>query len=240
MSRVIQIQTNFSIGELDPLLRGRVDLQQYYNALQQATNVLIQPQGGVKRRDGLKYIAEIPSSASPADGVRLIPFEFSVDDSYMFALAHQKIFIFRAGALVTNINGSGNNYLAVSSITSAMLSKIRYAQNADTIIFVHEDLAPLKIVRGANHSTWTASAITFKNDPQYAFTISTSNPSATITPDKTSGNVKITASSSVFSSGNVGQYINVTSNYGRLRIVEYESGTVVKCRAEINLFDTES
>ena len=52
MSRLINIQTNFSIGELDPLVRGRVDLQQYYNALQTASNVFIQPQGGLKRRDG--------------------------------------------------------------------------------------------------------------------------------------------------------------------------------------------
>ena len=179
MSRVIRIQTNFSSGEIDPLLRSRVDLKQYYNALQTATNVFILPQGGAKRRDGLKYLAEIPSAAAPENGVRLVPFEFSSEDSYMFALANQRIYIFRSGALVTNINSTGNDYLAVSSITSAMLSEIRFAQSADTIIFVHEDLVPLKIVRGASHSAWTLSNITFKNSPQYPFTLATSNPSAT-------------------------------------------------------------
>ncbi len=39
------------------------------------------PQGGIRRRPGLKHIAELPNSA--ANGVRLVPFEFSVDDSYM-------------------------------------------------------------------------------------------------------------------------------------------------------------
>jgi len=160
MSRVVRIQTNFSSGEIDPLLRSRVDLAQYYNALQTATNVVVQPQGGVRRRDGLKYIAELPAAANPQSGVRLIPFEFSVDDSYMFALVNQRIYVFRDGALVTNINGSGNDYLAVSAVTSAMLSKIRHAQSADTMILVHEDLTPLKIVRGATNSDWTVSAIT--------------------------------------------------------------------------------
>ena len=41
MGRTINIQTNFSVGELDPLLRGRVDLQQYYNCVSSAKNVFI-------------------------------------------------------------------------------------------------------------------------------------------------------------------------------------------------------
>ena len=201
MSRVVRIQTNFSSGEIDPLLRSRVDLVQYYNALQTATNVVVQPQGGVRRRDGLKYIAELPAAANPQSGVRLIPFEFSATDSYMFALVNQRIYVFRAGALVTNINGSGNNYLAVSAITSAMLSKIRHAQSADTMILVHEDLTSLKIVRGATNSDWTVSAITFTNPPQYAYSTTLTEPTGTITPSGTTGNVTITASASIFHDG---------------------------------------
>lgn len=238
MSRLVNIQTNFSIGELDPLVRGRVDLQQYYNALQTASNVFIQPQGGLKRRDGLKYISELPSAANPGDGVKLIPFEFSTDDSYMFALVNQRIYIFRNNALVTNINSSGNNYLAVSTLTSAMLDTIKYTQNADTIIFVHKDLAPIKIVRGADHNLWTLSTITFKNTPVYAPTIATSNPSSTITPTGTSGSITVNAGSSIFSSSHEKQYINLTESYGRIKIVEYVSATQVKGIVEINLFNS--
>ncbi|QDP49587.1 MAG: hypothetical protein GOVbin1230_39 [Prokaryotic dsDNA virus sp.] len=238
MSRLINIQTNFSIGELDPLVRGRVDLQQYYNALQTASNVFIQPQGGLKRRDGLKYISELPSAANPGNGVRLVPFEFSTDDSYMFALVHQRIYIFRNNALVTNINSSGNDYLAVSTLTSVMLDTIKYTQNADTIIFVHKDLAPIKIVRGGDHNLWTLSTITFKNTPVYAPTITTSNPSSTITPTGTSGSITVNAGSSIFSSSHEKQYINLTESYGRIKIVEYVSATQVKGIVEINLFNS--
>ena len=114
MPRFVDLQSNFSTGELDPLLRARVDLQSYNNALAKATNVLIQPQGGLRRRPGTKYVAELPSNAS--DGVRLVPFQFSVDDSYMLCFVHQRMYVIKDGALVTNINGSGNDYLAVSSI----------------------------------------------------------------------------------------------------------------------------
>ena len=64
--RIVTIQTNFSSGEIDPLLKARVDLNQYQNAAETLTNVLVQPQGGVKRRAGLKHLFELPSAASPA------------------------------------------------------------------------------------------------------------------------------------------------------------------------------
>jgi hypothetical protein len=60
MSRAVTIQTNFTTGEVDPLLRSRIDINQYTNALDKARNVLIQPQGGLERRPGLQYIDEVP------------------------------------------------------------------------------------------------------------------------------------------------------------------------------------
>ena len=125
MPRFVDVQTNFSTGELDPLLRSRVDLAQYNNALAKATNVVVQPQGGIRRRPGLKYMAELPNSstASAANGVRLVPFEFSVDDSYMLCFTHERMYVFKDGVQITNINGGGTAYLT-TSITSSMLSEL--------------------------------------------------------------------------------------------------------------------
>ena len=47
MARFVEIQTNFTTGELDPLVRARVELKAYDNALETAKNVICQPQGGV-------------------------------------------------------------------------------------------------------------------------------------------------------------------------------------------------
>ena len=49
-------QTSFASGELSPLLKGRTDLEQYYQGAQQAEGVVIVPQGGVKRRPGTQFI----------------------------------------------------------------------------------------------------------------------------------------------------------------------------------------
>ena len=52
-------QTSFASGELSPLLMGRTDLDQYYKGAQDAENVVIVPQGGVKRRPGTQFVESI-------------------------------------------------------------------------------------------------------------------------------------------------------------------------------------
>jgi hypothetical protein len=168
--------------------------------------------------------------------VRLVPFQFSVDDSYMLCFTHQRMYIIKAGAVIANINGTGNNYLT-TTVTSSMVDDMCWTQSADTLIVVHPDLQPVKIVRGASDSLWTATSITFDSIPKYAFTITTTNPAATLTPSAVSGNITLTASASVFTASSVNQYVNV-SPQGRARIIAYTSGTVVSAVTEYPFFST--
>jgi len=198
--RVIQMQNSFTSGELDPKLLARTDLAQYKSGLSRALNVSIQPQGGAKRRDGTKFIYELDAGA--ADAVRMVPFEFSTADSYMLVFTPQKMYVFKNGALITNINGSGNDYLAVSALTAAILPEMNWTQSADTLIVVHEDLEPVSIVRGATDASWAASYIDFDFIPKYAFDFDTHAPTFNITPSAASGNVVITASGVTTDTGN--------------------------------------
>lgn len=200
MSRIIQFQNDFTSGELDPKLRGRTDIRQYASGLTTAQNVSIQPQGGAKRRDGTKFVAELDSGA--ANAVRMVSFEFSVNDSYMLVFTPGKMYVFKDAALITNINASGNDFATVSALTAAILPEVNWVQSADTVIMVHEDLAPIKIVRGANDATWTVSTIAFDHIPKYAFEFDVHSPQFTITPSAVSGNITITASSVTTDTGN--------------------------------------
>ena len=56
MARSHFLQNSFVSGELSPIVKGRTDLDQYYQGLQTATNVVTVPQGGVKRRAGFKFV----------------------------------------------------------------------------------------------------------------------------------------------------------------------------------------
>ncbi len=243
MARFVSIQTNFSTGELDPLLRARVDLAAYQNALEEATNVVCQPQGGIRRRPGTKYISSLPntSTESAGNGTRLVEFEFSTSDSYMLCFTHNRMHVFKNKALITAINGGANNYLDTSALglTGARLANIVWTQSADTLIVVHPDINPIKIVRGGTDATWTGTAITFDSIPKYAFTAAFSNPAGTLTPSAVSGKVTLTASSSVFTAGSVGQYVNATPQ-GRAKIVKYTSGTSVDAITEFPFFNTSA
>jgi hypothetical protein len=242
MPRFVEFTTNFATGELDPLLRARVDLQAYNNALAKATNVLIQPQGGLRRRPGTKHIFELPNASAgtsnAANGVRLVPFQFSVADSYMLCFTHNRMHVIKNGAVVANINGTGNSYLT-TTITSDIVDDMCWTQSADTLIVVHPDLQPVRITRTSD-SAWTAASITFDSIPKYAYTLTTTTPtSGHLTPSAVSGNVTLTSQNSAFSAGSVNQYINA-SPQGRARIVEYVSNTVVKAVTEYPFFDTSN
>lgn len=188
--RINQYQSNFSVGEIDPLLRGRIDLQQYRNALEEATNVIIQPQGGIKRRDGLEFVYDFGSSFS---SFKIIPFEYSVTDSYLLVFVVGRIYVFKDKELQKDISGTGNHYIAASAITEAMLDELEYTQAVDTLILCHEDLQTKRLVRNSDTS-WTFENLPLTNPPKYAYAFDTHQPNYDVTPSAVSGNITITAS----------------------------------------------
>ena len=236
MSRATTIQTNFTTGEIDPLLKSRIDINQYYNALEEARNVLIQPQGGAERRPGLQFISDVTSAGTT---FRLVPFEFSTTQSYMLLFANNKMFVFKDKTLVTAINGGSDDFLT-TTIATANLDKMDFAQSADTLIIVQEDTAPKKIVRGANHAAWTISDITFDFTPFFAFTVGTTTINQTLTPSAVDGKITLTAGGSVFNSGHVNQFIETNDGLGRARITRFVSATVVEAIVEIPFFSTDA
>lgn len=247
---IVRIQTNFTAGEFDPLLRARVDLDQYRAAAKTLTNVICLPQGAVERRPGLQYIDTIPAATNPQDGVRLQSFEFSTEQQYVFLFVSNRLYIYKLGELVTNINGTGNDYLDLSStgIASSNLSELYFLQSADVLIILQQDIEPVQITRGASHSSWTVSNISFEYIPKYAFTITTAAGSTFashthLTPSGIEDTIRLTnkPTNGIFSdpeSTYVNQYINVEP-YGRIRIVKKISDDELEGFVEIPLASTE-
>lgn len=251
MSRVQQYQSSFSIGEIDPLLKGRIDLQQYYTSVENAKNVLFEPQGGFSRRPGLKFLLDLTSDGAN-NSHHLVPFEFSSETSFMIVMSAFnpastiRMRFYKNGTLLTNINGSGNAYLDYSvgtlySVGSFDLAKLNFTQSADTLICVHPNFVPFKVVRGATDTTWTATSLASElTIPKHAFTLSTTSPSGTITPSGVDGTVTITASASIFSSSDVDQFLEIDNGFGRARITRFNSATEVEAVTEIPFFDTDA
>lgn len=73
MAKTRFIQSSFVSGELSPLLKGRTDINQYYQAVETADNVVIVPQGGMKRRPGTEYIGAVVENLSRYKGAPTMP-----------------------------------------------------------------------------------------------------------------------------------------------------------------------
>lgn len=156
-----QAQSAFTNGELDPKLYGRVDLEAYYKGVQEATNVLAIPQGGLKKRGGMKFLGEA------LGGGRLENFSFNVEQNYLLVFTDLRMQIYKDGVLQTNINGSGNDYLVVPWAIED-IPVFDYIQSADTIIITHEDYEPRQIQRTSD-TDWTIATVAITNIPQFDF-----------------------------------------------------------------------
>ena len=73
MAKSRYIQSNFVSGELSPLLKGRIDINQYYQAAETADNVVIVPQGGLRRRPGTEFIGETVGGLTFQTGTPTMP-----------------------------------------------------------------------------------------------------------------------------------------------------------------------
>lgn len=75
----------FNTGRISPHMEARTDYQKYSSSCRQLENLLITAQGPVAKRPGTKYIA---TSTETADIVKLIPFVYSTDDSYVLEFTY--------------------------------------------------------------------------------------------------------------------------------------------------------
>lgn len=93
-----EAKPTFGGGECSPEMYARIDLAKYSTFLKTARNVLIHPQGGVSNRSGLRYVAAARYNNKKC---RLIPFEFSDEQSYMLEFGNQYIRFYINGGQIT-------------------------------------------------------------------------------------------------------------------------------------------
>ncbi len=74
------MQASFTGGELSPNLYSRVDMARWPVSLKTCRNWITQPYGGAKNRPGTYFIGEVKDSTKK---VRLVPFRYSSDDTYV-------------------------------------------------------------------------------------------------------------------------------------------------------------
>lgn len=153
MSEVIQ--PSFSAGEVAPATYARVDLARYYTALKTCRNFVVLPEGGAQNRSGTRFITEVKDSNART---RLIPFQFSTEQTYILEFGNLYIrFISMGGPVVSGVTP----YEIVSPYTTTQLPDLKFTQSADVLTIVHPDHPPRELSRLAP-TNWTLTAITFE------------------------------------------------------------------------------
>lgn len=147
-------QRSFASGELTPSLYARVDLARYITGLRTCRNHYIMKHGGAINRSGFKYIGEVKDSTKT---VRLIPFIFNSDQTYILEFGENYIRFYKDGV---QLESGGVPYEVTTTYTESELMELRYVQSADVITIVHPSHAPAELARLAD-TNWTLTDITF-------------------------------------------------------------------------------
>lgn len=296
MATVRPIKTNFTNGEVDPLITMRSDLELTANGAAKMRNVLAFPQGGFRRWDGLETMTEIPPAGTlpisltnisvaaggsdyvedeiltfvggtfaqaaqvrvveisagvvveieiiaigdysvvpseptttssnlsgtgatmnweeeTQDTVKLIDFNFSIDQNYLIVFTVGRWYVFRK-----EDTGSGPNQLVDTNTNgvydNAQLKEITWTQSLDVMIVFHSDVPMRKLVREAE-TNWTFAEFFPANPPTFAFgLLQTSDLTVTFSAGAVVGDTAtLTASPAAFTSAaeDIGKFIRIIS-----------------------------
>jgi len=229
MAESSPILTNFTSGELSPRLNGRIDVDKYYNGASKISNFIVLMHGGLTKRPGTRHISEIKTSSGSNSGARLIPFVFSKTQAYILEFGHNYIRFYKDEGVI--VSSGTTPYELATTYTAAQVLELEFVQSADILYLVHESHKPRKLSR-TGHTSWTLTDVPFVDGPY----INTNVSSVTMYPSGTTGSVNITASSSTFTSDDIGRWVRIRHDsgasppvytWGAAEITGYTSGTVV-------------
>lgn len=117
-------QPNFSRGELAPALYGRFDVDAWQAAVKQARNVIVLKYGGLTKRPGTRLVAEVLDATEPN---RLIPFQFSLEQTYALELGQGYMSPLAGGGRVVE------EELVITGISNAVHAQVTAAYHANAV-----------------------------------------------------------------------------------------------------------
>lgn len=191
---VLLIQPSFAAGELSPALYGRVDLQKYSVGLSKCRNAYVQQYGGVSNRPGTMYIGAAKYADQTA---RLIPFQYSTEQTYVLEFGDYYVRFYRDGA---RLESGGSPVELETPYSASMLADLSYTQSADVLFLTHPDVQP-KMLKRTGDTTWSLSDMEFMGGPF----METNESNITVRASAVSGNVTLTASASLWKASDVGR-----------------------------------
>jgi len=222
---VKRLKSNFTSGELSPLMDARVDNDRYKNGCKSLRNMHVLVQGPAVRRSGFRFIYDLSSLLiDPSVNPRLVPFIFDEENAYVLVFFKHKDtkrtrVVFGTGnGLVLDPDDNTQPY--VFEFTGTLdIENFHYAQSADVVFITQPTRMPIEFRRLA-HDEWDASEVAVTTPP---FRINKTD--ITLTASAATGDITLTASADLFTADYVGQKIKIYA--GIVEITDYTDETHV-------------
>lgn len=242
MPRANVVQTNFTSGEISPLMYGRVDVTKYFNGARKLLNMIVLPQGGAFRRPGTQYMGGTKSNGYARFR------KFIVSETQAFNLEFGNLYV-RFWKNTGQITSGGNPVEVTSPYLAADIPYLCFAQSADVLYITHPSYPTYKLSHFSDTS-WTLTQVSFNDGPYLDVDSSTNRINVLVTSDtvtiraNASGDTVAIASSAIFSASSVGKYLEyyITTRpsdgnkiYGLALVTAYTSTTQVTVTLQTNV-----
>jgi hypothetical protein len=215
MPKLRSAQSTFVAGEFTPLLAARSDIALYKNGAEKLTNLRPMAQGGVQTRPGMRRLATIGFSPT-----RLVDFAFNETQLYVLAFSNGRMDPYLP-------DGTAGTAVTGAPWTAAMLPRLGFVIDGDTIIVLHVDMPPQRLLR-TGATTFSLTALTFETSSTNVLRVPFNKfalPAVTLTPGATTGATTLTASAAHFTTDDVGTRYRVAGK--QVSITGFTSATVV-------------
>jgi len=204
-----KIVNSFNAGELSPYLYAREDVDKYQSGCQELENFVPLPYGGVSRRPSVELISQAKNNKE----IRLYPFTFNVEESFMLEIGNAGsdnttgYFRFYKNGQAVTISSApfevNHNYLA------SEINDLKFTQSADVLFIVHPNhpVSTLTRTSAQNDTSWQFGEYNF--DTGYPpLKEQNSNSNLTITTSNANGITTLTSAEALFNANHVDSYFS--------------------------------
>ncbi len=162
MPEVTWSQDEFSVGELSPLMYGRITVDKYYKGVKKARNTITYPQGGIGKRFGTIYRNEITGVTDWRD-IFFETFPYLNECVYLLAIVSGAIKIYLENVLVATVSST--------LLTSDVVRNADWTVIDNLFRLTAATIRPQDIVRSSTNTTINTGAGIVSN--QFTLTAAT-------------------------------------------------------------------
>ena len=203
MGSARHVQSGFVAGEIDPLLSGRVETDQYGYGLETCENWICINEGPLVKRQGFEYICDASSTAA-----WLGAFRFSITQEYLIEWAANKARFYTNGGRIETSPGVA--YEVATPYSAGIAAQLSTQQSFDRLYIDHSGYPPGALTR-TGAATFAYNVTTLNNGP---FGDVNADATKTVTVAgvlSVGGAVTITASAAIFDPDLIGSPFRIAA-----------------------------